>query len=161
MGVDTRLFINKSWTIEDIKEVIQKRFSVPVKLNFHDWAPDYITMEFQLPKAENARLLHIHTNSFVGGLPAINIGFRSNPEGHEILKTLAKTFGGLFQEADTGDEFKEFQKPGEGNIDFVVRQAIKDDPSLGQGGEEMASYISEEKWRQTSDVWNKPNKPKE
>lgn len=161
MGVDTKLYISTVWTIQDIKDVIEKRFSVPVKLAFHEFAPEYITMEFQLPDSENPRLLHVHTNSFVGGLPAVNLGFRSNEEGHKILKTLAKTFGGLFQENDTGDGFQEFQKPGEGNIDFVIRQAIKDDPSLGDGGKNMVTYLAEEKWRETSTVWPKPNRTKE
>lgn len=38
MGLNTRLYINISWSVEDVKDVIEKRFKVPVTLKFHDWA---------------------------------------------------------------------------------------------------------------------------
>lgn len=165
MGVDTTLYISNEWRIEDIKDVIQKRFSVPVEIMFHDWAPDYIILRTQLDAGEydvgNKIQLSVHTKSYVGGLPAIAMTLRSNTINCEFLKTLAKTFGGLFQESDTTEDFEAFQKPGEGNIDFVIRKAIMDDPSLGDDDKRMASYIAEEKWRMSSDVWHKPNKAKE
>ena len=44
MGLDTKLYINQSWSVEDIKDVIEKRFKIAVVLKFHDWAPDYLQM---------------------------------------------------------------------------------------------------------------------
>ena len=160
MGVDTKLYISPSWTVEDIKEVIEKRFSVQTKIEFHDWSPDYVILRFGLAGAEYQRSLNIHTKTSVGGFPAFSLGLRSNQDGCLILQTLAKTFGGLYQEADTNDDFEAFSKPGEGNIDFVVKEALKDDPSLGNDSKEMASYIAEEKWHD-KEVWHKPDKIKE
>jgi hypothetical protein len=160
MGVDTKLYIGRQWSLEDIKDVIEKRFSVPVTFVFHDFAPDYVSMKFKLTHREYERELHVHTHTFVGGLPAIGLGFRSNPESTEVLRTLAKTFGGLFQEEDTTDIFQEYSKPGEGNIDFVIKQAIKDDPKLGHDDEGIVRYIAEKKWSDNK-VWPRPIKLRE
>lgn len=160
MGVDTKLYIGQQWNIEDIKDVIEKRFDVPVTYEFHHFAPDYVVLKFQLRSAEHERGLHVHTKSHVGGLPAISLSFRSNDEGIQILKTLAETFGGLFTESDCGNTFEEYQKPGEGNIDFIIKEALKSDPTLSEGDYRMVQYIGEKKWMEHK-VWPKPMKAKD
>lgn len=157
MGVDTRLYISREWGIQDVVDVLCKRFDIRAEIEFHAFAPEYITLNFEVPSNGRQRSLHIFLNSNVGGFPAINLNFHSDPEGQEILKILAKTFGGLFQETDCYNDFEVFRKPGEENIDFVVREGIKHDPTLGDKCEEMAKYIAEEKWK----TYNVPQKIKE
>lgn len=157
MGVDTRLYINNSWSVEDIKDVIGKRFEVPVTLKFHDWSPDYIQMILTLPGTKEARALNIFTKNAIGGLPATLLSLHHDSYSIGFLRVLAETFGGFFQEQDYEEVFEAFSKPGEGNIDFIVKQAIKDEPKLADDDKAMVTYIAEEKWRDNA-TWHKGSK---
>lgn len=152
MGVDTKLYISNRWSTQDIRDVITLRYGVPTEIGFHDFAPDYFTIEFKLPGAMMGRVLNVHRNSEVGGLSATQMSFRSNEEGHDVLKTLAKTFGGLFQEYDTSDDFVEFQSPDSGDMDFIVKEALKSNPKLGRDVKLMEKFLSDR-------GWEKPYKP--
>jgi hypothetical protein len=162
MGVDTRLYVNSSWTVQDIKEVIEKRLNVPVEVKFNDFAPDYICLVFAASVFPNSpkRMLNVHTKSDVGGFPAILLSLSANEEGHRILKTIAQTLGGLFNTHDTEDTYEEYEKPGKGNIDFIVKEAIKDNPKMGDDDKMMARYLENEGWK-AKDVWPHPKKDKE
>ena len=85
------------------------------------------------------------------------LSLRANEPAHELLKTLAKTFGGMFQEGDHEEIFESFTKPGEGNIDFIVKQAVKDNPKIGDDDKAMIDYITQEKWRDNA-TWHKGSK---
>lgn len=146
MGVDTKLYISNRWNVKDIRDVISLRFGVKTEIKFHDYAPDYMTIHFKLPEAENARMLNVHTDSMVGGFKAIQLNFRSNPEGCKVLKTLAKTFGGLFQESDTTDDFIEFRTPSNGDADFILNEALKHDPKLGRDSKKLGQFVLTEGW---------------
>jgi hypothetical protein len=89
------------------------------------------------------------------------LGLHADSQASEILETLAKTFGGLFQAQDDTENFVAFEKPGTGDIDFIVAEAIKHNPVLGRDSEAIAKYIQNEEWRNSSKVWNKPSKGKE
>jgi hypothetical protein len=155
MGVETKLYISNRWNVKDICDVISLRFGVRTDIKFHDWAPDYMTVHFKLPQSENGRMLHVHTDSMVGGFKAIQMNFRSNPEGCKILETLAETFGGLFQESDTTDDFKEFRTNSNGEVDFIVNEALKSDPKLGRDFQQMARFIANEGWKENLTKVNK------
>lgn len=144
MGVDTRLYINPKWEVKDIKEVIEKRFKTTAKVNFHDFAPDYMTIQFKIPDGQYERLLHVHTKTEVGGLPAILLDFRSNEEGIAILKKLAETFGGLFNEADTDDIFESYDPPAKSEAEFLLDEAIKEDPENGRNIEKLINFLRKE-----------------
>jgi len=147
MGVDTKLYINRDWTVQDVRDVLKNRLGIETKTIFHDWAPDYVVLRFPSKYEKCDRLLHVHTKTHVAGFPAMGLDFRSNPEGIGILRVLAETFGGLFQEQDVTEDFQAFQKPGHGNIDFVLKEAVKKEPELAENIEQMAQFIVEGKWR--------------
>lgn len=158
MSVDTRLYISHRWNVKDICDVITLRFGVETAIKFNDWAPDYMTVHFRLPDSETGRMLHVHTDSMIGGFKAIQVGFRSNPEDHKILKTLAKTFGGLFQESDTTEDFEAFNIESNGNVDFIVNEALKSNPKLGRNTQQIAKFIADEGWKENSKKVNKSEK---
>lgn len=146
MGVDTTLFISNRWNAQDIQQVIEKRFNTKVKLHFHDFAPQYISMQFHLSGNED-RTLNVFTDSELGGFKGISMSFTSNEEGQEVLQTLAKTFGGFFQKSDCDGDYGAFNAPDHGEIAFIVNEAIKSNPALGREHEQMAEYILKEKWK--------------
>jgi hypothetical protein len=150
-----RLYISKEWSVTDIADVLQRRLETKVKIEFHDWALDYITLNLEYMGA--TLFFHVHSDVHVAGLSARLISTHAGYEGILVLKKLADTFGGLYQESDTTEEFEAIPKPGEGNIDFVVRQAIKHNPELGSNDEAMAAYIKEEQWRAGFE-WHKPSR---
>lgn len=140
MGVDTRLYINNRWNINDIKDVIEDRFNTKVKINFHEFAPDYITLEFKA--FDEDRMLHVHRDTEIAGFKATKLDFRSNDNGHKILRTLAETFGGLFNENDFNDDFEAYGSPDYGNAQFLINEAIKKDPSIGMDKAKLINFLT-------------------
>lgn len=146
MGVDTKLYISQRWGVRDIQDVVKSRLGFETKLRFHDFAPDYVTLDL-LKGAEIHRMLHIHTDSTIGGLPSVLISLRSNEEGCAILKGLSEVFGGLFQENDCGNDFEEIQPPDGEDGEFLLKECLKKDPRTGQDSELLAEMLKKETWK--------------
>jgi hypothetical protein len=145
MGVDTRLFISHNWSLEDISHVISRRYSTKVKFKFCDPVADLTWLLFELGGDE--RQLSVFMDSEIGGFRAISLSMRSNPPANRLLKTLAQTFGGLYQDGDTTDSFEEYQNPGQGEMNWILKEAIKSDPELGKDPKAMADYLLKEGWK--------------
>lgn len=145
MGVDTELYISKRWKVSDIREVAERRLGYKTKLRFHDFAPDYVKIDLY-KGAELHRSLNVHTDSTIGGLPAVNINLRSNEEGYAILKGLAEVFGGLFQEADCDSDFIEIQPPEGEDGEFLLKECLKTDPACGRDSKLLGDMLINETW---------------
>jgi len=122
MGVDTRLYISHNWSIEDIKDVLKARFGYNIYLLFTENAPQYVRLVFDT--AKGARQVNVHTDSALGGFQAIQLNMGSDEESQKILKVLAHTFGGFYQEADGDNNFGAFRYPADGDVDWIVKQAL-------------------------------------
>lgn len=146
MGVDTKLFISHRWNVSDIRDVLQKFSEHKIKTEFHDFAPDYVTLNFTT-RAGNDRLLHIFTDTQIGGIKSIGMHMHADLESQMILMALAETFGGMYQPKDNVEQFEAYQPTSEGNIDFIVNEALKHSPKLGHDYKGMAEFLSKEKWK--------------
>lgn len=139
MGVDTRLFISNRWSVKDLADVIEKRFGCKPVVRVHQWAPDYLNIDFSVEGEQ--RMLHVHTNSEYGGFQGWSISLRSNDQGIRVLTEVAKTFGGFLCEADTDSTFVEFSAPDHGDAAFLLNEALKDNPELGRDVKALAEWL--------------------
>ena len=95
MGVNTHLYLNTRWGLDDILDVIERtQGEKPQIESHHSFAPGYFTFEFK------ERRLNIHTQSQLPTGVVTLLSFSSNPEGIKILRDIAKTFGGILMESD-------------------------------------------------------------
>lgn len=141
MGVDTRLFISDRWDIADVRNLIAKRFDTKVVTNFHDFAPNYVTLSFTAKGVD--RMLHVHTNYEMSGFKGTLLDFRANEHGIETLRTLAETLGGWFSEADTDDVFEAYRMPGSGNNEYLLKESIIESPEHGDNKEKLIDFLKD------------------
>lgn len=124
MGVDAKLLVNTKWSVRDIQDVLKSRLGVAEqKINFNDWAPDYITIQFKFNNED--RMLHVHRNGDrYGGFDVMTLGLGMWGSSEEILRGIANVTGGFFQAADTNDEFEAIPELEDGNLKFLVKNAV-------------------------------------
>jgi hypothetical protein len=145
MGVDTQLYISHRWNVEDVRDVLTRRLGYKVKTELSDSSPTYFRLIFNTG-GEYDRILHVHTDSEIGGFPAINMNFRSNDEGIAILRKLAESFGGLFAEEDCSGTFEEIQAPDQGNAAYVLKECLKTNPRAGSDTDTLVEMLRSESW---------------
>jgi len=76
MGIDATLFLSNKWSISNIQDILKTHLSIETqKVEFHTWAPEYMTICFEFKK-EN-RMLHVHLNSERGGFNGMLLSFRA------------------------------------------------------------------------------------
>lgn len=145
MGVDTRLNISQRWKVQDIRDVIENRLGYKTSITFHDFAPDFVSLTFGTE--DLARKLSVFTNSTVGGLPCVTLSFRSNEQGHKILRSLAEVFGGMFQESDCDSDFVEIQPPDGEDGEFFLKSCLKKNPESGRDEKLLAQMLKDGAWK--------------
>lgn len=113
MGVDTKLFLNHTVRLEEIRETLKHKLNLETKvLNSH--TPEYVILTFVSKKVKyEGRSLNIHLNSLVAGFSGTLLTMRSNDVGLEILSCIAETFGGFHCPEDVEDNYNVFN----GNMD--------------------------------------------
>lgn len=144
MSVDTKLFINPRWGAEDVGDVIKKRLKTTISYQSTTF-PDYVRIHFELNGEK--RGMNVHGRSELGGFPSVQLSMRSDDDSTGLMKLLAETFGGFFQEADGDSTFEEYQMPGQGDIRFVIDEALKDDPENIKNNDRLIDWIKNEKWK--------------
>lgn len=146
MGVDSHLYVSKRWNVSDIRDILTKRMGLKVTTRFHDFALDYVILHFEVEEGEY-RSLNVHSDTNVGGFPAMLLSFRSNEQGIKILRKIAETTGGIFQEEDCSGDMQEIQPPDEGNASFVVKECLKANPRCGDDEKVLAVMLTEGSWK--------------
>lgn len=97
MGVDTKLFLNSSVELRDIKDVIERKFKTKVKVS-STHSPDFQSWGFKVEK--NPRSMSVFFNCLEAGFRGTLLSLGCNPQGQEILKAIAQVFGGFYEAND-------------------------------------------------------------
>ena len=96
MGVDTHLYLNPRWGLDDILTVIERtQGEKPEIKSHHSFAPGYFSFDFK------GRSLNVFTNHQLPTGAVTYLSFRSNPEGIKNLRDIAGVFGGIIMESDS------------------------------------------------------------
>ncbi|MFA5937401.1 MAG: hypothetical protein WC822_06025 [Candidatus Paceibacterota bacterium] len=116
MGVDTKVYLNTRWNLDNIKTIIERTQNTKVEIESnHSFAPGYFT--FTLP--EKKRIIHVHSYTTTPLGTATLLSMRSDEEGKQILKGIAEVVGGMFMDNDV-----------DGKCDFIMG-ALTDEDGLG------------------------------
>lgn len=139
MGVDARLFINSSWGVDDIKDLIKTLPEASEVKIITTHTQDYSIISFKYN--DEQRELGYFTGSRFSGFVGTQLSFRAWGASKEILTTIGRRIGGWFSPEDCNDDnWERFDNPGEGNLLFMVRQAVLEGKCDGQSFEEFATY---------------------
>ncbi len=96
MGVDTHLYLNTRWGLDDILDVIERTQGEKPKIrSHHDFAPGYFSLDFK------GHSLNVFTQSQLPTGTVTYLSFSSNPKGIKILRDIANTLGGILMESDS------------------------------------------------------------
>jgi len=150
MGVDARLFINSSWGVDDLKCLLETLPEVDGKVKIiSTHTADYTIISFKWN--EEQRELGYFPGSRFAGFVGTQLSFRTWGASKEILTTIAGRIGGWFSPEDCNDDnWERFDHPADGNLLFMVKQAVLEGKSDGHDFEEFAKYH-----RQKTAEWNK------
>jgi len=100
MSTDTKLYTSSFWGIENIKSILHTRLKVTefkLKSN-HEFAPGYFIINFHYNNEYCKMNIFLSASTPIG--PAILLSMAANSKNIEILKTIAETIGGYFEEND-------------------------------------------------------------
>jgi len=89
---------------------------------------------------ENKRQLNIHTDSNVGGFPAILLSLGSGDNSDKLLKAIGRKMGGMFASNDSDGKFEEFQDPMNGNEEWLLKQ-IKAGIKVDENTEALIEHL--------------------
>lgn len=124
MGVDTKLYLNTKWELNNIIELIEyiKGEKIEVISN-HSFAPGYFC--FNLSK----RMIHVHTYTHTPLGEATLLDMHSDDESHELFKKIAETLGGIYIENDCDDKCEMMQGRtwDENGLQYFLKYAIVHD----------------------------------
>lgn len=123
MGVDANLFLSHKWEVRNIQDILKNHLGITEqKIEFHTWSPDYMTISFDF-KTE-ARTLHVHTRSDLGGFKGILLSLRAWGNAVEILTAIANVTGGFLVPQDCEEECLIINEAEQGNLKFLVDHAL-------------------------------------
>lgn len=141
MGVDAKLFISNRWQVQDIIDVVDKRFNAKAYFENPSKMCDYGRVSFDIEGTN--RSISVHNNSVQGGFTGMLLTLRANTQGQGILIAIAQSLGGIYQEKDSDEDYQVFDVPGHGNAQFLLDEAIKQDPSLGDDIGRLAAWLAD------------------
>jgi hypothetical protein len=116
MGVDTKVYLNTRWNLDDIKTIIERTQNTKVEIESnHSINPGYFT--FTLPEKEH--MIHVHSYITTPLGTATLLSMHSDKDGKNILRGIAEVAGGFFMDNDV-----------DGKCDFIMG-ALTDEDGLG------------------------------
>lgn len=149
MGVDARLFINSSWGVDDIECLIKTLPDASDVKIIRTHTPDYTIISFKWN--DEQRELGYFPGSNFAGFSGTQLSFRTWGASKEILTAIAGRIGGWFSPQDCNDDnWERFDHPADGNLLFMVKQAVLEGKCNGHDFEEFAKYHNEK-----TAQWNK------
>ena len=103
MGVDTKLYINTKWKLDDIISVIERLWNEKPEINsHHEFAPGYFTLTFK----NHNRMIHCHAyvDTPIGTATLLDMG--ANDQSHDLFISIAGVLGGLYMDNDCDGDCK-------------------------------------------------------
>jgi hypothetical protein len=125
MGVDTQLYLNSKWKLNEIKKVIERTQGIKVTvISNHDTSIGYFN--FILEKL--GRMIHVFSNIHTPIGTATLLSMGADDQSHKIFKDIAKVFGGIFtdNDCDCKAEFIQGNMCEDNVIPYFVKYAIVD-----------------------------------
>jgi hypothetical protein len=154
MGVDRRLFISNRWNVQDVKETVESLFDL--KIDYQPThSPDYATLLFKLGEDEN-RQLNVHINYEHGGFRGLLLTLSTYGKSEEILKGLAERLGGFYNHEDFNDTWEEFPYVAAGDLEFLVKKAVKTGATDGRDSVKFREYLVESE--KAHEAWEEENR---
>lgn len=127
MGVDSKLFVSNSWSVEDIKDVIESQLDVKVEIN-STHTPEYCLFTFPSSVNNNEkRSMSVHIDTEYHGFKGKLLTLRYNDEAVNIFKKIGEILGGFFCEQDWNDNYQGFSSKlsTSNDIYFWLKHSIK------------------------------------
>lgn len=127
MAVCTKLFISSRWDANDIMDVVKAEFDAKAKFRLHDFAPNFVTIQFTYAGSE-PRQLSIHSSVDRAGFTGTLLDLNLNGSAEKIMNIFALRFGGFLNASDMNETYVAFEGSigSESNdMDFWVKQAAK------------------------------------
>lgn len=123
MGVDTKLFLNSSVGLDELKGFIESDLDTKITIQ-GTHTPTYQTWQFDFE--DTNRSLNVHLNSKYGGFSGTLLSFASNDQGKRIMKAIADVFGGFFQAEDGDGIWEDFSGTlaPENGLPYFLRYGI-------------------------------------
>ncbi len=145
MGVDRTLFINSSWGVRDVADLVRTIEAVENVKIMGTHEADYTLIGFTYLGADGKedRQISFHRSSNRAGFVGTLLTLRANGCSELILKTIAERLGGFYEHQDCDGQIERFDFKADGNLGFMIRQAIIEGKSDGLDVDEFTKYHHE------------------
>lgn len=98
MGVDTELYIDNRWELDDIKTVIERIAGENIKVSsYHTTSVGFY--HFTLPKMGRSIDVFVNARTPIGTATLLTL--ESDDEAHKLFESIAEIFGGIYMENDS------------------------------------------------------------
>lgn len=152
MSVDRRLFINSSWSLDNIVTILKSVPEISDVNIVRTTSLDYTIVA--LKYNEEQRQLNVHNSSRYGGFNGTLLTLGAWGESEAILTTIAERIGGLYTHVDSEDVVKAYDYAADGNLDFMLRYAVLRGKCDGRNVEDFVKDHEEltKSWAKNNEV---------
>ncbi len=124
MGVDTHLYLNTRWDLNDIIKVIERTQNKKVEVKAHE---GMILGYFDFNVGERRIFVHLNSQTPIGS--ATYLSLHADEEAHKILKDIADVLGGILEyfDSDGKCEMIDGSLWEEDGLPYFLKHAIIED----------------------------------
>jgi hypothetical protein len=124
MGVDTKLYINPRYTVENIRDCIEAHLKTKVTLEVPENMSGMYMLLFKDGNDDRQMYVFPSSNTPIGIFTQLHL--RHWGRAVEIMRAIGEVFGGLLQPEDCTEEFEMiYGKLNEGNgIPYFIKYAL-------------------------------------
>ena len=140
MGVDTKFYTDTSNQAEDIMQALKTIGACNITASPTS-APYFTQIRFNY-KDENRMLNFFAGTTSYMGMATNMMSLSAHGQAVEIMTRLAKMFGGILQESDCDNKVEMFDKPGEGNLRWLLDQYyINNENTPNNSKEDLEAFV--------------------
>ena len=125
MGVDTGLYLSNRWSLDDLRDVIEKHLGCPVEIkSTTNSMPDYHLFIFTYKGEKRQLNVHCAINTPLGRFTLIALGKWGHSE--EILQSIGEVLGGLYYDNDYDNKMDWLtgKLDEDNNLSYHVKYAV-------------------------------------